>query len=61
MMDSKTLLVIVCSLAILAAAGVVSQWMPFMAPILSMLASSVLAAGIYAMHPPMTNMNPRDE
>lgn len=46
MMDTTTVLVLVCALAILAAGGAVSPWAPVMAPVLSMLASSVLACGL---------------
>lgn len=48
-MDTTTMLVIVCALAIMAAAGMVSPWAPIMGPVLSMLASSVLAFGLTAV------------
>lgn len=45
-MNTTTLLVIVCVLASSAAAGAVSPWAPVMGPLLSVVASCVLAAGL---------------
>lgn len=48
-LDTTTLLIIVCVLASLAAAGMVSPWAPVMGPVLSMLASSALASGLHVV------------
>lgn len=55
MLDTQTILIIVCVCAVLAALGVVSPWTPITAPILIMLmlcALSLVVGAVYSISQP---------